>query len=128
MFVILLIGVTIQKRHPNRDLETTDFFETDNPNTRQGQTVGAILKVKHKPQDSDLYDKLGFEVNDFVEILSFSKSKSMVVEGRNLRTGARGQVHWMAFKKVNTRNICGCEKYRCYCRYVDFNKSMAFFK
>lgn len=63
-------------------------------------------------------------MGDFIEVLSFSKDNSMKVEGKNLRTGQEGFLHWNTFRKVNTRNVCGCNKVECYCIYEDFNKSM----
>jgi hypothetical protein len=99
------------------------------PWTRDGQKLKAILSVKQKPWYPDNFGKkLAIEVGDFVQVLSFSKDKSMQLKAKNPRTGGEGNMCWNAFKNVNAREVCGCKKHTCYCNYDNFKKSMAYFK
>jgi hypothetical protein len=87
------------------------------------------MVVKQKPQyPKSIGETLGVEVGDHVKVLGFSRKNSALLQGKNLRTGAEGNLYWDAFKWVGKRQICGCAKQACNCRYDDYAKSMAFHK
>jgi hypothetical protein len=119
----------MQERHPTANARYIDPFKQDNPHSRAGQTVGAVMIVEQKPQyPKNMCETLGIEVGDHVEVLGFSKKNSALLRGRNLRTGGEGDLYWNAFKRVGKRQVCGCDKQACNWRYDDYAKSMTFQK
>jgi hypothetical protein len=86
--------------------------------------IGAVLVVEQKPGLAVPEPKLSSEVSDRIKILEFCKDHSMIIRGRNLRTGAEGFMAWKAFREVGKREICGCENQMCHCVYDDFEASM----
>jgi hypothetical protein len=116
----------MQKRQPTRGGKLTQLSD---PNTADGQTVGTTLQVRHTPwYPDDFGPTLSIQPGDFVRVLDFSKENSMKLKGKNLRTGGEGILYWNAFKNVNTREVCPCDRYTCYCKYDDFEKSIAYKK
>ena len=104
--------------------------ESANPDTHEGQAVGAILTVKQKPwYPADIGPSLLTEVGDRIKVLQhFRKecAKVNLVKVRNLRTGGEGVIGWSAFRAVSTRKMCGCPQAKCGCVYEDFHASLAY--
>ncbi|KAE9364438.1 hypothetical protein N431DRAFT_421418 [Stipitochalara longipes BDJ] len=112
------------------DQATNLDFESANPDTRRGQTVGSVFTVKQKPcYPSDIDPILLTEIGDKVEVLRhFRKDSSKVsmVKGKNLRTGGEGMMGWDVFRAVGTRMMCGCTQAKCVCVYEDFEASLEY--
>lgn len=113
------------------NVNEADFnAESASPDTREGQSIGAILTVKQKPwYQSDMGPILLTEVGDKVKVLQhFRKdcSTTTLVKVKNLRTGVEGVIGWNAFRAVGARMMCGCKEAKCHCIYEDIYASLEY--
>ncbi|PMD37396.1 hypothetical protein L207DRAFT_75470 [Hyaloscypha variabilis F] len=120
---------TFYERCPHDSDKTANLdLETADPDTRRGQSVGAVLTVKHNPcYPTDIGPILQTEIGDKVLVLRhFRKDSSQLsmVKGKNLRTGGEGLIGWKAFRALGARMMCGCTRAKCNCVYDDFEASM----
>lgn len=100
------------------------------PNTLEGQKVGAILVIKHKPTNTPAARQdYPPEIGDHVQLLAVPSADSVLtVSVKNLRTVQAGDIVWSGVFPLGERQICQCYydynmsfSYRCV--YVDFEKS-----
>lgn len=59
---------------PKPELSASHSPKAVHPNSREGQTIGAIMQIEHQPHHVD--GKLMCEVGDFIETISAPKNES----------------------------------------------------
>ncbi|PQE28510.1 hypothetical protein CJF32_00005597 [Rutstroemia sp. NJR-2017a WRK4] len=123
-----LLGIlkppTAQQNNPR-----PDAIPLSDPHTPAGQTPGALLLIMQLPiwpsKVLRANTPLAADVGDIVRYIGPTKRKD-IVKVKHFRTGEEGILMWRSFQRVNTRNLCTCQKANCYCLYENFRASENF--
>lgn len=100
----------LRSKVDNAKKDARDIQCIADPNTLEGQEIGAILRIK---KTTELVNRNGFAVGDLVRVLDkgvfdFGFGRSGFPLVNNIRLGSEGEIEWESFFPVSRTGTCYC--------------------